>query len=82
MGTTQGRLHQGIFKCRGRLVYVHDHTYDVDGRLSNWVTYSYVDKEGNISRKTQGDYDFNQFKPVKQFTTVTKVVKRGRSNQT
>lgn len=80
---TRGRLEGKVatyFKNgnkKGRLVFVISHDYWVDGGLSNWVTFRYVNHDRTLGKKG-GDYDFTKnFKNARRarlkiFNTRTK----------
>lgn len=63
------------FNEKRTLVYVEDHTFTVEGRISNWVTFSIVEKGGVIRKDSWGAYDYGQFKPAKEYKSTVKVVR-------
>lgn len=85
-GTTRGRLEGLVCRYAGGsnangptlpgVVYVVQHAYLVDGRISNWVSFRYVDDDGTIGEYVTGDYDWNQFEPIEGAVTTnaTRVV--------
>lgn len=46
-------------KPKPKRVYIEDHTLYVNGRLSNWVTFRYIKKDGTLGAYG-GDYDFDK----------------------
>lgn len=53
-----------VYLYKNKPVFVTDYRYDVNGRISNWVSFRYINKNGFLG-KSGGDYLGNQFKPVK-----------------
>ena len=58
---TQNDAKESGFPVRS-LVYVTDHTYESNGRMSNFVTFVRVNRNGYLETETHGTYDFGQFK--------------------
>ena len=73
-GKSVGRLHQKIATyvpgktpvrkipglTRRRRVYIVEHIYEVGGRLSNWVSFRLLNRNGTLGKKMHGDYDFGK----------------------
>lgn len=59
----RGRLHGLVCEYRPnerhkwKRVYVIDHQYAVEGRLSNWVSFFYLNEDGTFRKTEIGDYD-------------------------
>jgi len=45
-----------LYTYNGKLVYITDGDYQIDGRISNFWNFRYVKEDGTFSKKG-GDYD-------------------------
>ena len=48
------------------LVYVTKHVWESNGRISNWVDFQLVNKDGSLGSVQYGTYDFHQFVVAKK----------------
>ena len=56
-----------------RLVYITDGAEYVDGRLSNFWNFRYINPDGTLSRKGDGNYDNGSFVHVSPRSALPKV---------
>ena len=48
-------LTPGLYKYKGKLILLIDHVYAVNGRVSNWATFFFIQKNGRLGNQS-GDY--------------------------
>lgn len=76
MQTNRLYIYRKNPESSGKLVLITDGAYRVDGRISNFWYFRYVNKNGRLGKRG-GDYDnaSHKFKRVAGYKVVTRIVK-------
>lgn len=62
-----------FYLYKGKLVFVTNWTYESNGRVSNWVDFRFVRKDGSLG-KSGGDNAQGQFRKAKGWRLVAQKI--------
>jgi len=59
-----------VYTYQGKKVFITDYNYLVNGRVSNWVSFCYVDDDGYLGEASGAYYNEDDFKPLKTLIKI------------